>query len=374
MTTNGIVAFWSYSHEDNELDGDGIIELAESLRKEFALVTGETLTLFIDRTGISWGDEWRRRIDETLVETTFFIPIITPRYFSRDECRRELLEFFAQARSLGMSELILPIRYAKVNDFTDQNADEAIALVARMQYVDWTQLRLSGSSSSEYRTAVNSLASRLADVASSVAEKQLSGELKEAELLDDDDPGISELFTSINAIFPEWVDALQDYQVMMAQFNATWDIYSKRLNRAERSGPASAVFSILQRLAVDELAIAERELSAARVYAAKTIELDPLVLAVARIGADHPSEKDAFADLRAGIKTAQDNRIDAAKYFENPEVISASDWAQQRAHISRAMRRLAQTWILYERTVKEANEIVEKWAEELRWLDSPSDE
>lgn len=210
------------------------MELAENLRKEFALVTGEALALFIDRAGIGWGDEWRRRIDSALAETTFFIPIITPRYFTRSECRRELLDFTTHAQSLGVSELILPIRYAKVNDLTEQNPDEAIALVARMQYVDWTRTRLAGSSAPEYRVAINNLAVRLAEVATVIVETQLSEELQEANTSGDNEPGLVDLFNQVSRILPEWVDANNANEIIVAQFEATWKFIQIGLKR--RSG------------------------------------------------------------------------------------------------------------------------------------------
>src|SRR5215208_356587 len=94
-------AFWSYAHEDNELDGGNVVQLAQRLREEYSLITGGALSVFVDRTEIEWGDQWRRRIDESLAETTFFIPVVTPRYFSRPECRRELLTFVGKAEALG---------------------------------------------------------------------------------------------------------------------------------------------------------------------------------------------------------------------------------------------------------------------------------
>src|SRR4051794_3545309 len=127
MEAANAAAFWSYAHEDDDLDGGAILVLAERLASEFALITGEKLNLFVDRTGISWGEEWRVRIDNALVQTTFFIPVITPRYFTRDECRRELLAFHAQARSLEISELVLPILYVTVPGLDDDNPDEAVA-------------------------------------------------------------------------------------------------------------------------------------------------------------------------------------------------------------------------------------------------------
>jgi hypothetical protein len=373
MAVAGVAAFWSYAHEDNELDSGGIVELAENLRREFALTTGEALALFIDRTAIDWGDEWRRRIDGALTETTFFIPIVTPRYFTRPECRRELLDFSAQARSLGTSELILPIQYAKIKDFSDQNPDEAIALVARMQKVDWSQLRLTGSRSSDYRTAVNSLAVRLADLSNAIAATRLSEELQGAQSGEDNDPGLAELFAKIAEIFPEWEDAVEANDVLQAQLDATMQVYRQRVIKAERSGPPSARFATLQRLATDELPIAEQALKISQTYAAKTIELDPLILAVSRLGKAHPSDKDLFMSLYDFVVKTCDKiaRIQANRrkgLAERP-----SEWAMKRVHISRAMSKLGHVWSLSERANDESNRIVFKWAEELEWLKSASD-
>jgi hypothetical protein len=62
--------------------------------------TASTLEVFLDRDSIRWGEEWRERIDSAVAGTTFFIPIVTPRYFLRKECRRELLSFWAGGLSI----------------------------------------------------------------------------------------------------------------------------------------------------------------------------------------------------------------------------------------------------------------------------------
>lgn len=369
MAVSDVAAFWSYSHEDDEHDGGAIVKLAESLSDEFALVTGQALTLFVDRTGISWGEEWRRRIDDALSSTTFFVPVITPRYFTRAECRRELLEFSSQAQSLGVSELILPIRYAKVKDLSDQNPDEAVALVARMQYVDWTELRLRGPSSTEYRTAVNALAMRFAEMAEVIADKQLSGELDEINKPEDDELGLIDLFDKINAIFPAWIKAVEDNQVNTVQSEAVFKIYYERIRKAKKSGTASAEFALLQRLASDQIPIAERELKVARIYAAKTIELDPLILSAARIGQDHPSDEALFSDVHTAVIAAQKSYRDSDARIEAGITISAEEWTAKRAHVSRTMRRLAQIYALHGQAVDEANHILDNWVDHLRWLD-----
>lgn len=47
MAASRVAAFWSYAHEDDELDGGGVLKLAERLRSEFALITGEDLTFLL---------------------------------------------------------------------------------------------------------------------------------------------------------------------------------------------------------------------------------------------------------------------------------------------------------------------------------------
>ena len=87
MDSEVAVGFWSYTHEDDRLDGGGILRLSHLIMEEYDLLSGEPLKLFIDRNDIAWGEEWRKRVDSSLAQTTFFIPIITPRYFTRPECR-----------------------------------------------------------------------------------------------------------------------------------------------------------------------------------------------------------------------------------------------------------------------------------------------
>src|ERR1700722_10655224 len=142
MANEVAAGFWSYAHDDNKLDGGAILELARLVKEEYNLLSGEPLELFVDRDSIAWGEEWRERIDSSLAQTTFFIPVITPRYFRRPECRRELLEFVAKARSLGVEELLLPILYIETKSLSAENTDDVVALVAKTQYVDWHTYRL----------------------------------------------------------------------------------------------------------------------------------------------------------------------------------------------------------------------------------------
>jgi hypothetical protein len=97
MSAEGAAGFWSYVHRDDEAAGRRITRLATLLREAYGLATGADLELFVDRESLAWGDAWRERIDVAIAGTTFFIPILTPRYFESSECRHELLKFLGRS-------------------------------------------------------------------------------------------------------------------------------------------------------------------------------------------------------------------------------------------------------------------------------------
>jgi hypothetical protein len=349
--------FWSYAHEDDSLDKGAILRLANGLQAEFSLITGETLDLFVDRTGISWGDEWRARIDNALVRTTFFVALLSPRYFRRPECRRELLEFAAQAQSLGVSELLLPILYVSVPNFTDENSDEAVALAARMQYEDWTQMRLRDEGSQEHRRAVNALALRLVEVAAKVSTRQVETETRDDESADE--PALDHLIAELAQLLPDWLDAVETDPVVEAQFSATDRAYSRRLAQLS-TGPAGARLALTRKKAQELLPLVQRAVELAEIYSARTLALNPIVASVLRIIDAHPELLPLLDDLHAGVRTAR-ARIRATGGDDS----YVRDWALENAHVSRATSRMAELWARRAALTTEANELVLSWDAQL---------
>src|ERR1700735_4185819 len=101
--------FWSYVHADNEAEGGRIVQLAHDLVAQYEMITAETINLFLDRDTLSWGDNWRLKIDQSLATTAFFVAVLTPRYFTSSECRRELQTYVRGAEQVGIRDLVLPI-------------------------------------------------------------------------------------------------------------------------------------------------------------------------------------------------------------------------------------------------------------------------
>lgn len=97
----GRIGFWSYVHADDATEGGRVRKLASDLREQYALISGESIEIFVDRNAIVWGDNWREKIDSSLASILFFISVITPRYFQSAQCRRELQELLGVLSASG---------------------------------------------------------------------------------------------------------------------------------------------------------------------------------------------------------------------------------------------------------------------------------
>lgn len=162
MDRQAFPAFLSYAHLDDENSGGRILELARRLRGEFHIQTGQELTIFVDRDekeGIRWGDEWAKVIETNLGYAAFLIPVISPTYLSRPECRREFISFRTAAVQGQVEKLILPILFA---DISGSREDDEIVRIARsLQWRDWTRLRLHSFGFSDVTTEIPAMAGQL---------------------------------------------------------------------------------------------------------------------------------------------------------------------------------------------------------------------
>jgi hypothetical protein len=305
MTEGGAAGFWSYAHKDDESARGGIRVLAADISAEYDLLTGRPLRIFVDRDSLVWGDNWKSRIDAGLADATFFIPVVTPRYFKRPECRREFVEFLAQSRSLGLEEFLLPILFVPVADLAVGSADELVASVARTQYVDWTMLRLSESSSGEYRAAVASLVRRLVDIESRLIQVQLDNE---RSYLSDDVDGMAELLSKIEPLLVDWINPVHVGGVISRQMEATMEAFMENEYKLKRSGAkSSAIFANRIRMGAELAPLQKRALAVSSVYSAKCIELDPLVTEAIRISNDYPAAAEALVPVSEAIDLAMEN-------------------------------------------------------------------
>lgn len=224
-----IKAFWSYVHDDDKTESGRIVQLGKDVAAQYEIITGDKIELFIDRFGLSWGDEWKKVVDDNLATVAYFIPVITTRYFNSVECRRELTTFAETASNLGLESLIMPILYCEASQLNDDgNNDRAVELVRKFQWETWTDTRFEEIHSSVYRRSVYNLAKRLSDVNDTVevkplqtVEGQASEDTATSQLPsisvgsavspvedDSEEDGLLDKIASMEVAFTDWTDII----------------------------------------------------------------------------------------------------------------------------------------------------------------------
>jgi hypothetical protein len=272
---------------------------------------------------------------------------------------------------LGTEGLLLPILYIETRDLSSESPDEAVALVAKTQHVDWHKNRLLEPSSREYRIAVNALAQRLLDIARDVADIQLKHELS-SDLEDDGVDGITDIVMRIEALIPDWLDAVMGEKSVAAQILAIWNQHEEQvLKLRKRKAPPSAILSARIRLAREMLPIAERALKDSQMYVARSVELDPLVSALARLVAEHPESFPLVAPIRETIDEAVEE-IQKADRTSFPGSVEYE--FLQMSHLGRIFQQCSSAFTARVRNAKEGNDIVRRWAAELTEYDNRQSE
>jgi hypothetical protein len=251
-----IDGFWSYVHADDDADSGRIAQLARDVRAQFEMLTGEPIDLFLDRDQLAWGDDWRPEIDSSLASIAFFVPVITPRYFKSDECRRELNFFARRAERLGVKELVLPVLWVSFPGLHDDNpADDLISLVKRFQWSDWTTLKFEELGSGEYRRAVVQLAERLVKANANAEVSAATLDLDAVAAADDEDEfgsldklgAMEESLPHMTEILVEVGEAIQD--IGRAMQGATEDIRANVNPKAEVANRLRVARDLATRLA-----------------------------------------------------------------------------------------------------------------------------
>jgi len=126
---------------DDRFFRGAITELRSALELGVRVVTGDrAFTIFQDVDGIELGQQWRERLEDALSEAKFLLPVVTPLFFTSENCREELGRFMEYERSSGRDDLILPIYFVTTPalEKADQLAADPLAQeISKRQRRDW---------------------------------------------------------------------------------------------------------------------------------------------------------------------------------------------------------------------------------------------
>ncbi|MCP4680168.1 MAG: toll/interleukin-1 receptor domain-containing protein [Deltaproteobacteria bacterium] len=238
--------FWSYVHKDDLAERGRISGLAKDVVDQYEMMTAERIELFLDKDALTWGDNWREKIDEGLASIAFFIPVMTPRYFMSSECRRELQFFARRATQLGIKELVLPLLYVDVPSIHDETSqDDLINMVRTFHWEDWRELRYMDVATEKYRRGVARLASRLVDAnrhaeqtdisaTALTVEDKVEGEIDEA-------PGLIDRLAKAEDTLPRWQVTLKNITRQVEIIGKIMQEATPELQKAKGFAPKRAV-------------------------------------------------------------------------------------------------------------------------------------
>jgi F-box protein 11 len=157
----------SYARFNDEHDDGQLSEFRARLAGEVRAQTGRRdFVIFQDREDVLWGQNWERRIDETLDAVTLLVAVITPGFFASSKCRDEVARFRERERYLGRDDLILQLYYISAREMDDplvRESDELSRVLASRQLADWRDLRFESFTSPQVRKSMAQLASRMRD-------------------------------------------------------------------------------------------------------------------------------------------------------------------------------------------------------------------
>ena len=138
------IGFWSYSRDD-DTDSFGWLKktrvrLTARLRQKMGT---RNTRIWQDQEAIRTGDDWEKRIETAIAESSFFVPIVTRGFLKSEWCCKELLLFAERAKTLKRDDLIFPFYYVSVGGpnnlvASDCHDPRVLDVLRKRQWVDFT--------------------------------------------------------------------------------------------------------------------------------------------------------------------------------------------------------------------------------------------
>jgi hypothetical protein len=90
-------------------------------------------------TAIPYGANWADEIERAIGQTTFYIPVVTPRFLKSQYCLDEFKSYRRRMIALGRDDLIFPVHYVDVDHIQagDTIFGGDLVVLRRSQWIDF---------------------------------------------------------------------------------------------------------------------------------------------------------------------------------------------------------------------------------------------
>ncbi len=129
--------FFSHARQDRETPGNYLRTFFEDLERKLAQWSAVDLTkrrLGTFDSRVKHGEDWDERLSHGLAQDTAFVAILSPLYFTRVNCGKELFVFLVRHSTLGVNQddaltgaqNVLPIRWLPEKAYTLNTVKDAL--------------------------------------------------------------------------------------------------------------------------------------------------------------------------------------------------------------------------------------------------------
>ena len=220
--------FISYAHEDDRRSGGGITKLRRAIEEEYALKTGNEVSIFQDTKNIEWGMDWREEIDKAIGATLFFMPILTPTYLKRPHCLAELHAAINTFESLGYEKGIYPIEFVDCSKAIENLRDDALAntLAGTQRITSWKELQYEAPDSSSYRKEIAVIVETLMKREEELGQANEDRIIQNTNIIGDEDESdplaeIAEINETLSNLTATTLNIGNDIEAIASEFDAT---------------------------------------------------------------------------------------------------------------------------------------------------------
>lgn len=175
---SAVTMFWSYAHKDDENSKGAVSALLEAIKAEYELQTGTELNVFSDKGSIDWGNDWRKCIESALLNTVFFVPVLTPTYLKRPACLDELRTAYTFYKENGIERGIYPIRFVNIERALTRFEDDELAnLIGNTQGINFYESGTRDPASISYIEIVSKIVAKLISIDNELSSQYAAGEI-----------------------------------------------------------------------------------------------------------------------------------------------------------------------------------------------------
>jgi hypothetical protein len=158
------VAFFSYARRDDQATNGLLSKIRAKLETEVRAFAGdEELEVFQDTDDIEPGDIWESKLRDAIDQSAFFLPVLTPYYFNRPACRREMETWLANYRTPHEAKCIIPIKFLPLTRPRGNGSpkDELRIALERLQHIDFSKFRTYSGVRGQLTKDISTLAQRM---------------------------------------------------------------------------------------------------------------------------------------------------------------------------------------------------------------------